>query len=396
MHAFQILYQCLTSRCPGIHQKRLTSLCAAAMAAVSGSVLSVSDLGRGMMGRVSIKHNIKRVDRLLGNRALHAEIPLLYTALCRSIVGEMRRPLIIVDWSDMAPDRAWQLLRASLALDGRSVTLYEEVHPLANATSRQVHAAFLAALATMLPAGCVPVVLTDAGFRSTWFSLVERMGWMWIGRIRNRDMIRPLDGDTWEGCKLLYPKATGSAKSLGWYDYVREHPVRCRLVLVKHVGTGRHHTRLDGSPSRSAHSRKKAKAQLEPWLLATCPALAALNPESIVALYAKRMQIEEAFRDLKNERLGLGLSASRSTNPDRLRVLLLIGALATFVLRCIGEVASEKRLNRQCQSNTRQSRPVLSVITLARQLVRKTVSVWANEKFDAVFQRLKNDPVEII
>ncbi|MES2534446.1 MAG: hypothetical protein V4632_01105 [Pseudomonadota bacterium] len=77
-------------------------------------------------------------------------------------------------------------------------------------------------------------------------------------------------------------------------------------------------------------------------------------------------------------------------------MLLLIGALATFVLRVIGEVAREKQLNRQCQSNTRVSRPVLSVITLARQLVRKTVTVWANEEFDAVFQRLKNDPVEII
>jgi hypothetical protein len=287
-------------------------------------------------------------------------------------------------------------LRASLALDGRSVTLYEEVHPLANATSRQVHAAFLATLATMLPAGCVPVVLTDAGFRSTWFRLVERMGWMWIGRIRNRDMIRPVDGDTWEGCKSLYPKATGSAQSLGWYDYVRAHPVRCQLVLVKHAPKGRHHACLDGRSARSAHSRKQARAQLEPWLLATCPALAVLNPESIVALYARRMQIEESFRDLKNERLGLGLAASRSTKPDRLRVLLLIGALATLVLRLIGEMARERQLHRQCQSNTRASRPVLSVITLARQLVRKTVSVWAKEDFSTVFQRLKNDPVEII
>jgi hypothetical protein len=259
-----------------------------------------------------------------------------------------------------------------------------------------VHAAFLAALAAMLPAGCVPVVLTDAGFRSTWFKLLESRGWMWIGRIRNRDMIRPVDGDTWEGCKSLYPKATGSAQSLGWYDYVRAHPVRCRLVLVKRAPKGRHHACLDGRAARSAHSRKQARAQLEPWLLATCPALAAWHPEAIVSIYAQRMQIEEAFRDLKNERLGLGLAASRSKQPDRLRVLLLIGMLATFVLRLIGQEAREKQMNRQCQSNTRASRPVLSVITLARQLVRKTVSVWAKEDFDAALQRLKNDRVEII
>jgi hypothetical protein len=62
----------------------------------------------------------------------------------------------------------------------------------------------------------------------------------------------------------------------------------------------------------------------------------------------------------------------------------------------IGEVARGRQFNRQCQSDTRTSRPVLSVITLARQLVGKTVSVRANAEFDAVFQRLKNDPVEII
>jgi transposase len=172
--------------------------------------------------------------------------------------------------------------------------------------------------------------------------------------------------------------------------------VRCRLVLVRHGAKGCHHYCLDGRPSRSGHSRKQARAQREPWLLAVCPSLAELHAKAIVALYAQRMQIEESFRDLKNERFGLGLAASRSKQPDRLRVLLLIGALATFVLRLIGEVAKERQLHRQCQSNTRQSRAVLSVITIARQFIRKTLSVWAKDEFAAVFQRLKNDRVEII
>jgi hypothetical protein len=140
-------------------------------------------------------------------------------------------------------------LRASVAIEGRSMTLsekllaghpYEQVHPQSQATSPRVHEAFLTSLSTMLPPGCVPILITDAGFRGAWFRLVNRMGWYWIGRIRNRDMVSPADGGPWTGCKTLYARATASAKSLGQYDYVRNHPVSCRLVLIKRINQGRH------------------------------------------------------------------------------------------------------------------------------------------------------------
>lgn len=101
------------------------------------------------------------------------------------------------------------------------------------------------------------------------------------------------------------------------------------------------------------------------------------------------MQIEEAFRDLKNERLGMGLAASRSKKQERIRVLLLIGALAEFVLRSLGQAARTQQLDRQYQSNTQRSRPVLSVISFGRQLARKALSVLGDGEFSTVFQRLR-------
>jgi predicted small integral membrane protein len=44
------------------------------------------------------------------------------------------------------------------------------------------------------------------------------------------------------------------------------------------------------------------------------------------------MQIEEAFRDLKDARFGVGLSLSHTTQAERLAVLLLIAALAQLAL----------------------------------------------------------------
>jgi hypothetical protein len=61
----------------------------------------------------------------------------------------------------------------------------------------------------------------------------------------------------------------------------------------------------------------------------------------------------------------------RPQQEPRARRLLLIAAIASFMLRLIGEVAKRGHLERQCQSNTRTDRAVLSVITLARQLIRK-------------------------
>ena len=189
MRAITILHRILSASFPEIHAKRLASLLAAVEAAVSGSRLMLSDLGRGLSGPVAVKHNIKRIDRLLGNGLLHTEIPKLYEALVRQCLEGMIMPLIVIDWSDLTADRQWQLLRASVAIEGRSMTLYEQVHPQSMATSPRVHQAFLSQLAAMLPTGCVPILITDAGFRGAWFRLFNRMGWYWIGRIRNRDMV---------------------------------------------------------------------------------------------------------------------------------------------------------------------------------------------------------------
>ena len=389
MHALSILHRALVSNCPSMHAKRRDGLLAAVRAAIFGSRLMLSDLGRGLCGPVAVKHNIKRVDRLLGNARLHTEAAPVYEMLARHCLVGVHTPLIVVDWSDLSADRRWQLLRASVALEGRSLTLYEEVHPMVRATSRAVHRRFVRRLAAMLPPGCRPIVITDAGFRSPWFQLIERSGWHFLGRIRNRDMVRPIEAQVWTGCKQLYAKATAVAQALGRHAYVRSNPVVCDLVLIKRTPKGRHKRSVFGTKVRSRHSLKQARASREPWLLAASPTLSHLSAQALAALYAQRMQIEEAFRDLKNERFGLGLSASRSKQGQRLAVLALIGALASFVLRLIGEAARARQMQFQFQSNTRRSRPVISVISLALQIVQKGLFKFPTGEINAALTRLR-------
>lgn len=389
MHAQSMLHRIFSTHYPAMHARRLAALLAAVEAVISGHRLTLSDLGRGIRSGVAVKHNIKRMDRLLGNGLLHAEIPGLYSVLARECLAGVNMPLIAVDWSDLAPDRRWQLLRASVALEGRSVTLYEEVHPLKDLMARRVHKSFLKQLSTLLSAGCLPILITDAGFRSTWFKLVNQMGWHWIGRIRNRDMVRPAGEGDWTGCTTLYAGATAAARCMGSYQYVRSNPVSCRLVLIKRTPKGRHKKTCHGKTACSRHSLKNAGTQRAPWLLAVSPSLAHLSAQAVVAVYAQRMQIEESFRDLKSERFGLGFSANRSTQKARLAVLLLVACLASFVLRLIGEVARIRQLEFQFQSNTRRSRHVLSTITLGLQLVQHGLAAFPPRELGAALQRLR-------
>ena len=71
-------------------------------------------------------------------------------------------------------------------------------------------------------------------------------------------------------------------------------------------------------------------------------------------LYAKRMRIEEEFRDTKNIVLGAGLSLSRSQGQQCLQALLLIGHIAQMAKRLIGEAARDAQMHLQLMSTCRR------------------------------------------
>lgn len=76
---------------------------------------------------------------------------------------------------------------------------------------------------------------------------------------------------------------------------------------------------------------KAQRRESEPWLLVVSPELRHLSAQQLVLIYSKRMQIEQSFRDLKCERFGCAFNYSLTRDPQRIAILLLIHALATFV-----------------------------------------------------------------
>jgi hypothetical protein len=364
MHAQPIIQDLLDTECPTIHARRRTCLATIADAASKGR-LSLMGISRVLHTSIPLRHRIKRCDRLLGNRKLACDRPLIYAAMTRRLLRGLVQPLIIIDWSDLRADRSQQVLRAALIGQGRALTLYEEVHPITKATSFKVHSAFLQQLKAIMPSHCRPIVVTDAGFRSTWFALLDQMGYAWIGRIRNRDMVRAsAAGQDWHGCKALYARATSQAKDLGPFQYVRNRPIACRLVLIRKKPRGRHHTTLHGVRRTGSQSSKQARASKEPWLLAVSPRLT-MSADAVVAVYGGRMQIEQTFRDIKNPRWGLGLSDSQTRQPGRLANLLLMGALACYALWLIALAVRTSGYRIEFGSRKKAAH-ALSLISLAR------------------------------
>ena len=373
MHASAVLpalRRWLRTACPAIHAGRRAAVVTIVEALLLGGKLTLTHLGRNLRGAAFAKHGIKRVDRLLGNRHLHRERPAVYRAVARWLLAATPRPVLLVDWADCTPGHDWLMLRAAVPLGGRAVPIYEEVHPLGRYNSPRTHRRFLEQLRAVLPATCSPILVTDAGFRGPWFREVERYGWDWIGRVRNKVKYRlesEPGGGRWSYTTALYPAATPRPRHLGRALLCRRQPYGCQLYVVRLYRRGR--GRPPKGHGQSTAAKRCRKLHKDPWLLATSLRHEAGAARRVVKLYALRMKVEEGVRDTKDARWGFALRYARSRHAERLEILLLVAALGTLACWLAGRAAEARQWVRHFQANTVRTRAVLSTVFLGRQLL---------------------------
>ena len=353
------------------HSARVAAVLRAVGGVLSGGKLSLTHIGRHLAGQAKIKHQIKAADRLLGNQHLRQERDGIYRAIARTLLHGKQRPIIVVDWSDVQSGREWALLKAAVPAGGRAISLYESVFPFKRYNTAAAHLEFLRALLSVLPDGCRPIIVTDAGFRGPWFRAVEALGWDWVGRLRSRSHFFCKESGGWRLTRSLFPRATSRPRFLGEVTLTRQTRYRARLYLV------RAHKIRAGRPRRRRRTNNDVsyrRAHREPWLLATSLPHGNGSERRITAIYAKRMQIEETFRDLKCHRWGFGLCYSLCRNAQRLNTMLLLAALASLVVWLVGLAARSIQAHRHLQANTERSREVLSSFFIGRELLRQGCS----------------------
>ena len=92
------------------------------------------------------------------------------------------------------------------------------------------------------------------------------------------------------------------------------------------------------------------KEMKEPWCLVASERKAATR--TLIRYYAKRWGIETSFRDIKDMRFGMGLSAMRLSKPERRDRMLLPSALAIALLTLLGAAGESLDYDRWLKANT--------------------------------------------
>ena len=239
MREANILHHSLHQFCPELHLKRLNSLMLACNALLDSRTLTLTELGRNLSTHARTKHNIKRMDRLLGNQHLHRERLAVYRWHASFICSGNPMPIVLVDWSDIRQHKRIMALRASIALNGHSVTLYEKSYPLSEQCSKAAHNRFLSDLAAILPADVTPLIVSDAGFKAPWYKQVEQHGWFWLSQVRGNVQFADTSAENWQPIYKLHGSASSRAKNLGQKKLAKTNPVHCQLILFRGKPKGR-------------------------------------------------------------------------------------------------------------------------------------------------------------
>lgn len=349
------------------HKGRLNSLMNAVRSVTNGANLDLTSLGRHMDKEIQTKSKIKEIDYLLGNGLIYRERSSIYKAMNEWLIGEEKQLYLVIDWSSIVAHE-YHLLRASLIRKGRAVTVYEEIFPESELGTGEAHRRFLNQLKMVLPSDREICIISDAGFKTDFFVQVTLENWDYLGRVLSNMHYTLQAKENWDPVSNLYEQATSEPEKIGEVKLAKSNKLESILYLYKQIEEDAKKNCVTVRKIKYGKKEKEHKnAAKKPWLIATSLALPAKN---IMRIYAKRMKIEHDFRDSKDPKWGLGIRASRTIDPARLEIQLLIGFLASILLWLIGLCLESKKLHYHFQANSIKSKRVLSLIFLALEAIR--------------------------
>jgi len=314
-----------------LHAKRVGSLADATLGLMHAASLAVATIGQALAQArgLTTKHAIKQVDRLLSNDGI--DVWDSFAHWVPHQIGRHRDILVAMDWTDFDHDDQATLVLSLVTGHGRAAPLLWTTVWKDELTGQRndFEDACLRRLAELVPPGCRVTILADRGFGDQkLFVFLAELGFGYVIRFRGNTQVTDADGRTrpaaeWVGKsgrarKLLDARVTAKGQIVG-------------AVVCVH-----------------------ARDMKQPWCLASSERDA--TAATLVNHYAKRWTIEPQFRDTKDLRFGMGLSATRVGEPMRRDRLLLVSAFATALLTLLGAVGESLGMDRLLKSNTSKTR----------------------------------------
>ena len=332
------------SVCAALRKSQAKTLADLVAAALRVGRVSLAALGRLMAGGAQCKHKIKRAWRFCANRRVTVADARRGVA-ARLARGRGEPLLVALDWVEV---RSFHTLMAAAVFGGRAVPLLWASYPEWELYKSQnnLEEGLLRLLRDLVPARVPVVVLADRGFgRAELARACGQIGVHYLIRVRPDAGVRHR---RYRGLLRDYPVRKGIRRVLRGADYRLSDPVTLNVVIrwKKGLPAGRD----------------------EPWFLITdLPGGAA----ALAELYARRMAVEELFRDDKSLRNGWALRHTQLRRADRFDRLLLVLALAYWLLVGLGLVARARhRPAHWCSTNREyRGREQCSAFTVGRAML---------------------------
>ena len=297
----------------------------------------------------------------------------VYRRLAAQVIGRAHRVVVLVDWTYVNDTQA--ALVASVPIGGRAQIVYAHVHDKKRVGNRAAHRAFLRDLKDVLPEGRHVVLVTDAGFGRTWMQEAQSFGFDFVTRLTRNNSLQPhTDSPSIRVCEL-FARAKTKPTTLGMCAVTKKHPIEAKIVMQRMKKLGRHRSphRRRGLHSTSVLHQCYKRRRHEPWVLACSDA--SLSARCIARIYQSRMCCEQAFRDGKNTRFGLGLGHVNVRRTERLVVLWLLVALALWVVSLLGSLGQKAGVAKRLQANTVKDRRVFSCSVLGLLILEHRIPI---------------------
>lgn len=376
----------------GLRLTKIKAITDMTQALLNNSYLTVSSLGEYSEGNAKVRHKIKRVDRWLSNQSLFESLPSGYKAIFGDFLSIRKNLNILVDWSGCCN---WHesCIRASLVYSGRSITIYQEVHPTQMQQKPEVHRAFLSNLRKIIPIECNVTVITDRGFQMGWFEMVVSMGWDFIGRA-NQHYCYHIETENKSGhIKELYEVASKQPSYIGKGFLGKNRRMSVFIHAYKESSKKRKDKKIKNKPLYSHLNKIYSAANTTPWVIVTSHPPESRASRHIINNYKSRMQIEQNFRDDKSERFGYGFRFGRTRTVKRISILLFIASVCSFILMIVGAAAENGKLHLSFQANSVKNRRVLSLLTLAKRVLRQCIDQISRQQIWLGFITLAKEPI---
>jgi hypothetical protein len=365
-----VLQNHLEIYCPEIHITRLQAVMDVATGIQHSQELSITAIGRHLESEVDLKHRIKKVDRLLGNKNLYSELARIYSGLSlyvfKYVAQANKVSPVVIDLCFLKDYNAIQMLSAEIALQGRTIPLYREVFEKGQLKGREKE--FISKLSGCIPPGRDILIIMDAGFGDAWFEAIEAQNWYWLVRARSGKHIKLSNNDEWQEVNEIFSQVNTRAKSYEDAYITKDQPRPCRVITKRGSMLSKRNKPRKLPRNYNASGGHYQRLAKEPWVLATnLPKK--YNTTHVVNSYKKRMQIEESFRDIKNPRYGLGGRQVETRCVYRWGVLMLLAAIAQITLWIIGVIGHSQGFQKIFQSNTVKDKKIFSYFYLGQLIV---------------------------